>query len=237
MDQGKYAVIGGSSGIGRALVATLASGGHRVWAGSRSGSGVQFEDGVSSFTWDAATGDMPENVLPENLQGLVYCPGTIKLAPFARLSPDRFIEDFQVNVVGAVRAVQACLPALKRSERGASVVLFSTVAVQTGMPFHASIATAKGAVEGLARSLAAELAPRIRVNAIAPSLTDTPLARQLLSSESKRNASEERHPLKRVGRPGDIASLAAYLLGDDASWISGQVLHVDGGMSALRTFS
>jgi NAD(P)-dependent dehydrogenase (short-subunit alcohol dehydrogenase family) len=123
MGQRNYAVIGGSSGIGRALVATLAAGGHQVWAGSRSASGVEFEDGVSSFTWDAANEDMPENVLPEDLQGLVYCPGTIKLAPFARLSPDRFTEDFQVNLIGAVRAVQACLPALKRSEQGASVVL------------------------------------------------------------------------------------------------------------------
>jgi NAD(P)-dependent dehydrogenase (short-subunit alcohol dehydrogenase family) len=167
---------------------------------------------------------------------MVYCPGSIRLRPFRALKPDDFPADYQINLLGAVRSLQACLPALKKADDGASVVFFSTVAVKTGMPFHASIASAKGAVEGLTRSLAAELAPNIRVNAVAPSLTDTPLAAPLLGSDEKRRAADDRHPLKRVGQPGDIAAAALYLLGEAGAWVTGQILHVDGGMGALRTF-
>ena len=174
--------------------------------------------------------------LPETLQGLVYCPGTIVLKPFQRLTIDDFKEDFNINLLGAVKVIQGCLKQLKKSPTGASIVLFSTVAVNTGMPFHASVASAKAAVEGLTRSLAAEFAPRIRVNAIAPSLTDTPLAQNLLSSEEKRKASADRHPLKRIGTPQEIACAAAHLLSDAGAWITGQVLPIDGGMSSLRTF-
>ena len=142
--------------------------------------------------------------------------------------------DWQTNVMGAVRVLQACQNRLKKARRGASVVLFSTVAVTTGMPFHASIAAAKGAVEGLARSLAAEWAPRIRVNVIAPSLTDTGLAADLLDGEAKREAAAQRHPLKRIGTPAEVADLAVFLLGDAAGWMTGQVIGVDGGVSALR---
>jgi NAD(P)-dependent dehydrogenase (short-subunit alcohol dehydrogenase family) len=135
-----------------------------------------------------------------------------------------------------VKVIQACLKNLKKSPTGASIVLFSTVAVKVGMPFHASVASAKAAVEGLTRSLAAEFAPRIRVNAIAPSLTATPLAAPLLSSEDRQKASAERHPLKRIGTPQEIAGLAHYLMSPEGTWITGQVLCVDGGMSAIRTF-
>ena len=148
----------------------------------------------------------------------------------------RFLEDFKVNLIGAVNVIHAALSRLKKSPTPASIIMFSTVAVQTGLPFHASIASAKGAVEGLTRSLAAEFAPKIRVNAVAPSLTDTPLAESLLSSEDKRNASAARHPLGRIGRPSEIAHLVSLLLSDSGSWITGQVFHVDGGMSKLRTF-
>jgi NAD(P)-dependent dehydrogenase (short-subunit alcohol dehydrogenase family) len=149
---------------------------------------------------------------------------------------DDFLKDWQVNFLGAVKTIQACLPRLKKSTSGAAIVLFSTVAVKTGMPFHASVAGAKAAVEGLTRSLAAEFAPRIRVNAIAPSLTDTPLAQSLLSSEEKRKASAERHPAKRIGTPQEMAQIAVHLLSDASAWMTGQIIHVDGGMSALRTF-
>ena len=174
--------------------------------------------------------------LPETLQGLVYCPGTIVLKPFQRLTADDFKEDFNINLLGAVKVIQGCIKQLRKSPSGASIVLFSTVAVKTGMPFHASVASAKAAVEGLTRSLAAEFAPRIRVNAIAPSLTDTPLAQNLLSSEEKRKASADRHPLKRIGTPQEIARAAAHLLSDAGAWITGQVMPIDGGMSSLRTF-
>jgi 3-oxoacyl-[acyl-carrier protein] reductase len=161
---------------------------------------------------------------------------TIVLKPFQRLTVENFLEDFNINFLGAVKVIQSCLDRLKKASDGASIVLFSTVAVKAGMAFHASVASAKGAVEGLTRSLAAEFAPRIRVNAIAPSLTDTPLAQNLLSSAERRQASAERHPLKRIGSPRDIAQLAAHLLSDSGSWITGQIIHVDGGMGSLRMF-
>lgn len=142
--------------------------------------------------------------------------------------------EMDVNFFGAVKTLQACLKSLKKSE-AASVVLYSTVAVQTGMSFHAGIASAKGAVEGLVRSLAAEWAPsQVRVNAIAPSLTDTPLAKQLVSTEEKRAASDKRHPLGRIGTPKDIADATLFLLSNQSSWVTGQILHIDGGMSSLK---
>jgi NAD(P)-dependent dehydrogenase (short-subunit alcohol dehydrogenase family) len=164
----------------------------------------------------------------------VYCPGSINLKPFHRFSIDEFKNDFEINLLGAVKTIQAALPALKKAN-GSSVVLFSTVASQLGMPFHASVASAKSAVEGLAKSLAAEYATNgIRVNVVAPSLTDTPLAEKLLSSPEKREASDKRHPLGRVGNPEDIAATVAFLLSEKTAWVTGQILHVDGGMGALK---
>lgn len=219
-------IIGGNSGIGKSLVARLKDLGTNVISYSRSQEGENHLDVSSDF-------DGLKN-LPEVIDGLVYCPGTINLKPFHRFSITDFQNDYNINVLGAVRVLQASLKGLKRSNTS-SVVLFSTVAVGVGLGFHSSISSAKGAVEGLAKSLAAEWAPnKIRVNVIAPSLTDTPLANQLLSSEEKKEASNKRHPLGRYGTPEDIASAAMYLLSDDASWMTGQVLHLDGGMSAIR---
>nr|MEE4267551.1 SDR family oxidoreductase [Candidatus Krumholzibacteria bacterium] len=167
--------------------------------------------------------------------GLVYAVGTINLGSLQRLTPEDFLQDFQVNAVGAAMAVKSLLPALKRSARPASVVLYSSVAVAQGFAFHTSMGLAKGAVEGLTRSLAAELAPRIRVNAIAPSLTATPLAEKLLANEKVTETITRNHALQRLGSAEDIAGLTDFLMSDQASWITGQVIGVDGGRSTLRT--
>ena len=167
------------------------------------------------------------------MDGLVYCPGSINLKPFKMLSEDAFQNDLDINFIGLVKTVHALLPRLKKSEQ-ASLVFFSTVAVATGMPFHTSVAAAKGAIEGFAKALAAEYAPNFRVNVIAPSLTDTPLAGNLLNSEEKKVKMGDKHPLKRVGNTNDIAQAARFLLTNDASWVTGQILRVDGGMSTLN---
>ena len=236
MDSKNFFIVGGSSGIGLEIVRSLQENHQNIFVGSRTGESLEVFSGVQHIAFDVKDEKIVLDDLPDILHGLVYCPGTIVLRPFQRLKTDDFLEDFNVNLLGAVKAIQGSLGRLKKAPEGASVVLFSTVAVKTGMPFHASIASAKGAVEGLTRSLAAELAPRIRVNAIAPSLTDTPLAAPLLSSEERQKSAAERHPLKRVGSPREIAGLARHLLLEEGSWITGQVLHVDGGMSSLRLF-
>jgi len=236
MEKKNIFVVGGSSGIGLELVQKLNEDRHEIFVGSRTRQSlVEFPE-VRHLALDVTQDSLNFEGLPESLQGLVYCPGSITLKPFQRIGVDDFRKEFEVNHLGAVKVIQGCLKRLKKSPTGASIVLFSTVAVKTGMPFHASVASAKAAVEGLTRSLAAEFAPRIRVNAIAPSLTDTPLAESLLSSADRQKASAERHPLKRIGSPREIAGLAYHLIRDEGSWITGQILHVDGGMSSLRVF-
>ena len=236
MEHASFVVVGGSSGIGFDITSRLVDRGFPVTVVSRSEGDTTGLPGVSHLSLDITRDDIDPQRLPDRVQGLAYCPGSIRLRPFHRLRDTDFESDWRINLLGAVKAIQACLPGLKKAEPPASVVLFSTVAVGTGMPFHASIASAKGAVEGLTRSLAAEFAPKIRVNAIAPSLTDTPLAAALLSDDGKRQAAADRHPLKRVGTPADSAAAAVFLLDNASSWLSGQVLAVDGGMGALRTF-
>ena len=172
----------------------------------------------------------------EPLDGLAYLPGTINLKPFHLLRRKDFVQDLEVNYLGAVKTLQHYLPQLRKAD-SASIVLMSTVAVQTGLAFHASVAGAKGAVEGLTRALAAELAPKIRVNAVAPSLTDTPLAGSLLNQPAKRDSASRRHPLQRVGTPADIASAVRFLLTEDSGWITGQIMAVDGGLSRIRTLT
>jgi NAD(P)-dependent dehydrogenase (short-subunit alcohol dehydrogenase family) len=224
-------VVGGTKGIGYQIVGRLKNCHVTVVARERD----ELQDASIQFIQaDVAQDTIDPALLPETLDGLVYCPGTINLKPFNRLTEADYLNDWQVNFMGAVRIISAALPNLKRSEH-ASIVLFSTVAVSIGMPYHASIAAAKGAVEGLTRSLAAELSPKIRVNCIAPSLTETPLAEKLLNTPEKREASAKRHALQRIGRPEDIADMACFLLSAQSGWMTGQVLHVDGGMSALKT--
>jgi 3-oxoacyl-[acyl-carrier protein] reductase len=230
MQEKNYLIAGGTSGIGKSITEALLAQGHHVWTMSRRETTVA---GAHHIIWDAAANAQPLG-WPEVLHGLVYAPGSINLRSFRALKPEDFLNDFQVNLLGAVRLLQAAQPALRAANQ-ASVVLFSTVAVAQGMPFHASIAASKGAVEGLGRSLAAEWAPNINVNIIAPGLVNTPLAAKLLDSDIKKENSAKRHPLGRVGSPQEIAALAMFLLSDHASWISGQVIGVDGGLSTLRT--
>jgi NAD(P)-dependent dehydrogenase (short-subunit alcohol dehydrogenase family) len=223
-------VIGGTSGIGKQVVADILADGYKVIATSRNPEKESTDQGVELQYFNAAHDE--ELSIPESLSGLVYCPGTIKLQPFKRIKVDDFREDLEVNFLGAVKVLQQAMPALVKGE--GSVVLFSTVAVQTGMPYHSSIAAAKGAIEGMARSLAAEYAPKVRINVIAPSLTDTPLAENLLSNEKKREANAQRHPLKKVGTTEDISNLVKYLLTPQSGWVTGQVFKIDGGLSSLR---
>ncbi len=225
-------VVGASSGIGKALTHILHEEGHKVY-GTYLKNHVQ-DNGAIYRKLNVLEEGIEPGFLPEQLDGLVYCPGSINLKPFHRIKPDAFISDFELQVIGAIKIIQSVIPNLKAAENP-SIVLFSTVAVQQGFNFHSQVATSKGALEGLTRALAAEFAPKIRVNAIAPSLTNTPLAGKLLSTEDKVHQNNERHPLKRIGEPLDIAQMASFLLSDKSSWVTGQILKVDGGMSSLKS--
>lgn len=225
-----YLIIGASSGIGKALSSRLKSK-HHVYGTYLKNEILDPE--IKSFSMDVLSPEMETLPLPEVLDGFVYCPGSIVLKPFARITTTDFIQDYELQFLGMVRSLQTVLPALKKAEN-ASIVLFSTVAVQNGFPFHTLVSASKGAIEGFAKALAAELAPKIRVNVIAPSLTHTPLASNLLQTQEKIESNAARHPLRRIGSPEDIAAMAEFLLGEEASWITGQVMKVDGGISTLK---
>ena len=228
-----YLIVGASSGIGKSLANKLAEAGHNVFATYNEHPLDETAQNITYSHLNVLDAEFDFSFLPEKLDGIAYCPGTINLKPFARLKPEDFKEDFELQVIGAVKVLQATAARLKASGN-ASVVLFSTVAVQLGFNFHTQVAASKGAIEGLTRSLAAEWAPMIRVNAIAPSITDTPLASKLLGSEDKKEANAQRHPLKKIGLPEDIAEMASFLLSDQSSWMTGQILHLDGGMSSIK---
>ncbi|MDC3276388.1 SDR family oxidoreductase [Flavobacteriaceae bacterium] len=225
-------IIGGSSGIGLALAELLASN-NNIYVASRSNENVKHLN-VQHITFDATQEELDTSELPDHLHGFVYCPGSINLRPFKGLKLDAFQSDFEINVLGAVRSLKSVLGHLSASG-DAAVVFYSTVAVQTGMPFHSSVASSKGAIEGLTRSLAAEFAPKIRVNAIAPSLVNTPLASKFLNNETKMEKANERHPLGRVGSAIEIAQATAFLLSKESSWMTGRILQLDGGIGNLKT--
>jgi len=228
-----YLIIGASSGIGKALAMHLADNGHHVFGTFNKHVMNTVHPLISYSHLNVLNENFSLDFLPEALTGVIYCPGSISLRPFERIKPTDFLDDFNLQVVGAIKTIQAVASKLKSSENS-SILLFSTVAVQTGLPFHTQVAASKGAIEGLTKALAAEYAPTIRVNCIAPSLTDTPLAASLLNTDQKREANASRHPLKRVGSIEDIVHMAEFLLSSKASWITGQILHVDGGMSTLK---
>lgn len=225
-----YLLAGASSAIATDLAEKLSLKHYKVI-------GLSTKSSISdSFSEHYQVAGYEKNALPdisEPIHGIVYFPGSINLKPFNRISEEDFLNEYKLNALGAVNIIQKYLPNLKNTE-SASVVLISTVAATQGMPYHASISMAKGAIEGLTLSLAAELAPTIRVNAVAPALTATPLAEKLINSPEKLDASNKRHPLKRIGQPQDISNAIHFLLGEESSWITGQILNVDGGMSSLK---
>ncbi len=229
-----YLIIGASSGIGQELARQLAGSGKQVIATFLKNEPAIENPHIRFHHLNVLDDTHSLDFLPDELAGFVYCPGSINLRPFERIKPVDFESDYKVQVTGAIKILQHVLPRLKKSAN-ASIVLFSTVAVQTGLPYHTQVAASKGAIEGLTKALAAEYSPDIRVNCIAPSLTNTPLAASLLNTEQKKEANALRHPLKRIGTTYDIANMAAFLLSEKASWITGQILHVDGGMSSIKS--
>ncbi len=224
-----YLVIGGSSGIGKQISTLLVEEGHAVFS-SYNTNYIPDNKDIKYFYLNVLDKIELPDWLPEQIDGFVYCPGSITLKPFHRLTKESFLKDYELNVLGSVEILKQILPRMK----SASIVLFSSIAVQKGMKYHAQVAASKGAIEGLTHALSAELAPNIRVNAIAPSLTETPLSAALLKTEQQREGNAKRHPLHRFGNVQDIASAACFLLSDKSSWITGQILHVDGGFSTIN---
>jgi NAD(P)-dependent dehydrogenase (short-subunit alcohol dehydrogenase family) len=227
-------IIAAASGIGAELCKKMAEEGHNVYGTYHQVEPSFQHPNVQYHRFDASDELATLPNLPEQVDAFAYCVGAITLRPFERIKIADFAKDYQLQVLGAIHALQLCMPSLKKSE-SASVLMFSTVAVQTGLPFHTQVSASKGAIEGLCKALAAEYAPKIRVNCIAPSLTDTPLANALLNTDQKREANAKRHPLQRIGTAEDLANAAAFLLSENSTWITGQVLAVDGGMSSLKT--
>lgn len=237
---GTILIYGGTGGIGSETARLLKAKGYHLHLVGRDASRLETIARALDAGMSVADVQDPEsfgrvaNEAGNSLAGLVYAVGTINLKPLGRLTSADFESDFRLNAMGAALAVQASLPALKAYAGTASVLLFSTVAVAQGFASHASVAMAKGAVEGLTRALGAELAPKIRVNAIAPSLTDTPLAKAITGQPAMAQALGQMHPLARLGTAADSARMAAFLVSDEADWITGQVIGVDGGRSTLR---
>ena len=219
-------IIGGSKGIGNALLKMLI-GGHKIINISRTLPEITHEN-LTNYSLDVTEDELPTL---DTIDGIVYCPGSINLKPFKMMGLDAFEQDMHLNFFSLVRVLKTLMPKMTEN---ASMVFFSTVAVTSGMPFHTSVSASKGAIEGFAKSLAAEYAPKLRVNVVAPSLVDTPLSSRLLNNDKKREAMAERHPLKKIGTSENMAEVVEFLLSEKSQWMSGQIMAIDGGISTLR---
>ena len=223
-------IIGGSSGVGESLVKRLKANNNLISTYHKNPQ--ENSENVNFYKYDVISGSPSILQIPEALDSIIYCPGTINLKPFNRYTEDELIDDFKINVLGFLKILSAFKRHLLNTDNP-SIVLFSSVAAQKGIAYHTQVACSKGAIESLTKTLAAELAPKIRVNAIAPSLLDTPLADKFLNSELKIKNNIERHPLKKIGEANDISSMVEFLISDNAKWITGQVINIDGGLSTL----
>ena len=226
-----YLVIGGSSGIGKEI-SELLSNENIVFSTSRNEINESNEN-IKHIKYDVLEDELDPELLPNQIDGFVYCPGTINLRPFRSLKLETFRSDLELNLIGAIKTLQIILPRLQQSP-SSSIIFYSTVAVKTGMPFHSSVSSSKSALEGLTKSLAAEFAPKIRVNCIAPSIVNTPLANKFLNTEDKIEKAAARHPLNKIGTPKEIAKLTQYLLDEKSRWITGQIINIDGGISSVK---
>ncbi len=224
-------LIGGSSGIGLSLINQISEE-HNVFVACRSNESLP--ENINYIKYDVLNDELDTSLIPDTIDSFIYFPGSINLRPFKSLSLESFKDDLEINLIGLIKSLKSVLKNLSNSN-SASIVLFSTVAVQRGMPFHTSVSSSKGAIEGLAKSLAAELSPKIRVNVIAPSIVNTPLANRFLNNEIKIEKSANRHPLKRIGDPNDISNLIDYLISEKSSWITGQIIAIDGGLSTIES--
>ena len=226
-----YLVVGGSSGIGKEITEILSIE-NIVFSTSRNDlNGTK--GNIRQIKYNVLEDELDTELLPDQIDGFVYCPGTINLRPFRSLKLETFRSDLELNLIGAIKTLQVILSKLQQSP-SASIIFYSTVAVKTGMPFHSSVSSSKSALEGLTRSLAAEFAPKIRVNCIAPSIVNTPLANKFLNTEDKIEKAAARHPLNKIGTAKEIAQLTQYLLDEKSKWVTGQVINIDGGISSVK---
>ena len=222
-------IIGGTKGIGKAIIDLLIEE-NKITCMSRNVSDYNHEN-YNHLQLDATIDNFPNL---DKIDSLVYCPGSINLKPISTLSIEDFRNDFELNVIGAVKSIKKYLPLLKKGENP-SILLFSTVATKLGMPYHASVSASKSAIDGIVKTLGAELAPKIRINAIAPTITNTELASKILRNEKVLENMIERHPLKKILSANEVAKMAKFLISEDGSSISGQIINMDAGIVSFKS--